>query len=95
MTTYRIVCTTLENPTHHRHIVEVGTGSDPDTANRQWTVTEVRAALRTDSFYTQVGANLAWVETYDCGCGYKTIRTRPDASPSNNLDNLRQCSWKA
>jgi hypothetical protein len=95
LATFRIVCTTLKYPTQHSHIVEVGTGTDPGSADKQWTVDEVRFRLALfDKFYTQdLLGNIAWVEAYTCGCGYQTIRSEADASLANNLDNLRQCVW--
>lgn len=97
MASYRIVCTDLKYPTAHRHIVSVGTGEQPSKATKQWTVSEVRAALKGgDVFYTQgTGGQTARVESFDCGCGYKTIRSSSDATTSNNLDYLRECSWQS
>ena len=96
MSDYRIVCTEQKKPTHHNHIMGVGTGDDPSKASQRWTVQEVRDAIaRGHRFYT-VGlrsGKVAFVERFDCSCGVKTIRSRPDAVTDNNLDNLRTCNW--
>lgn len=95
MVTYRIVCTTFEYMLEHRHIVEVGTGTDPGKATERWSVANVRAAtVAGDTFYTQDAAgNRADVSRYDCSCGCLTIHSTADATTANNLDNLRQCNW--
>jgi len=95
MSTYRIVCTILKYPTQHRHISEVGTGTDPAQATDKWTVQRVRNALDAgDTFYTADSqGNRAGVHKFDCGCGYRTIRSAADATQGNNLDYLRQCSF--
>jgi hypothetical protein len=90
----RIVCSELQNPTQHRHIIAVGTGSDPNKADERWTVDQVRAAIRNgDRFYTVSPSTgkTANVEPYDCACGYKSIRSTDDAVRDNNLDYLRAC----
>ncbi len=102
MASYRIVCTEQEpvtQPTTHAHIVAVGTGNDPDSANKRWTLNEVLAAMdQGHTFYTQ-GKNsgkVAQVQKYVCQlCGRTHIRSTPDAVQDNNLDNLRRCSWKS
>jgi hypothetical protein len=99
MAAYQIVCVETEHP--HRHITRVGTGTDPDSANKQWTVSEVRAALLDgDRFHTVSPSTgkTADVRADDCrinGCTVETIRSRADAVSDNNLDNLRVCRWKA
>lgn len=98
MTAHRIVCTTQEPaymPHKHAHIVFVGTGSDPDRADRKWTLAQVLAAMRTDSFYTQgeTSGKVAQVYRVKCACGRDHITTAADAVWDNNLDNLRRCSW--
>jgi hypothetical protein len=98
MAAYRIVCVETEHP--HRHITQVGTGSDAGHANERWTVQQVRTALfNGDRFYTVSPSTgkTADVRPDDCpvtGCTVKTIRSKADAVPDNNLDNLRVCSWK-
>jgi hypothetical protein len=98
MATYRIVC--VETRYAHRHITHVGTGTDPAHANRDWTVAQVRSAIRDgDRFYTQSPSTnrTADVEPYNVvvnGETIYTIRSSPDAIHDNNLDNLRVCSWK-
>jgi hypothetical protein len=100
MARYRIVCTNQEpagNPPTHAHIVAVGTGNNPNQADRKWTLAEVLAAMdRGDTFYTQ-GVNsgkIAGVEKYYCAkCQRTYIRSTPDAVQDNNLDNLPRCNF--
>jgi len=98
MASYRIVCTTqapASAPPSHQHIVEVGTGTDPDKADRRWTLDQVLAAMDAgDTFYTQgnTSGKRASVEKYLCSsCRRTYIRSSPDAVADNNLDNLRRC----
>lgn len=94
---YRIVCTEQHRPTHHNHILGVGTGDDPTRAVQRWTVAEVRTAILNGTrFYTVSPSTgrIANVERFDCVCGIKTIRSTPDAIADNNLDNLRVCRWR-
>src|SRR5258708_3292223 len=100
MSRYRIVCTEQEpvsEPTTHAHIVRVGTGTDPDKADKRWTLSEVLAAMdRGDSFYTQgeETGKVAETEKYICTqCSKTWIRSTPDAVKDNNLDSLRRCRW--
>lgn len=99
MASYRIVCTNQEPPDEphdEAHIAVVGTGDDPDSADKKWQVGDVRDALDDGTtFYTksETTGETAEVEKYDCSCGYKTIRTKPDERIDNNLDDLRKCNW--
>jgi hypothetical protein len=101
MASYRIVCTIQAPADHapsHQHIVAVGTGEDPDHADRRWTLQQVLDAMgRGDSFHT-VGIYsgvLAVVEQYWCGrCARWFIRSHADAALDDNLDNLRRCNFK-
>ena len=71
MTDYRIVCVEKQ----HGHIVAVGTGTEPQKADKRLTVAQVRAALKSgDTFHTvsPTTGKKAYVETFD------TIRTKPD-----------------
>jgi hypothetical protein len=94
---YRIVCTEQEpaGASHDAaHIVAVGTGDDPDKAETRWEVEKVRTKIKQGTkFYTKSPSTgkTADVERYDCGCGYETIRTKPDERIDNNLDDLREC----
>ena len=96
MTTYQVVCATKQHA--HRHIVSVGTGPESARASEVWTVAQVRAKLAAgDRFYTTDSrGRQADVEPYTChqtGCnGFQTVRTKPDASTSNNLDAIRNCN---
>lgn len=93
---YRIVCTIQKTPTHHNHIMGVGTGTDPSRADRQWTVTQVRAAIDQGTGFHTVSPSTgktANVRKFDCDCGIKTIKSAPDAVLDNNLDNLRTCNF--
>ena len=96
MDSYQIVCTELEYPTQHRHIVAVGTGDLQDRATQRWTVAEVRASIAAlNYFYTTspTTGDVGLVRASDCGCGYKTIRSVADRDADNNLGNLRACRW--
>lgn len=100
MANYRIVCTNQEpvtQPTTHAHIVTVGTGADPNKADKRWSLQEVMNAMdRGDAFYTQgvSSGKIAWIEKYNCAlCRRTYIRSTPDAVHDNNLDSLRQCLW--
>jgi hypothetical protein len=98
MASYRIVCTVqvpVTQPWSHRHIVEVGTGSNPDGYSKKWTLTQVLAAIdRGETFYTegkQSGKRARVVKVQCDSCGRDIIRSSPDAVADNNLDNLRAC----
>jgi ABC-type antimicrobial peptide transport system ATPase subunit len=100
MSRYRIVCTDQEpvtQPTTHAHIIAVGTGTDPNKADKRWTLNEVLAAMNnSDVFYTEgeTSGKTALVEKYVCSlCKRTWIRSTPDAVKDNNLDYLRRCSW--
>jgi hypothetical protein len=98
-TTYRIVCVKRSgNNPEHNHIVEVGTGDDPNAASKKWTVAEVRKSITDGTeFHTQSAttSKQAKVESFECSCGIKTIRSNPDEVKDNNLDSFRTCSWKS
>lgn len=98
MTTYRIVCSTLSataGTSGHKHLVDVGTGADPNKATDKWTIAQVRTSLDAgNTFYTEVGGKRAEVRTFDCDCGIHTIRSHADGYWNNNLDNLRTCHWQ-
>jgi hypothetical protein len=96
MATYRIVCVKTEHP--HRHIVSVGTGTDPKAPTSTYTVATVRRMIDSgDEFYTADPDDLtktAKVKKDDCnidGCTVATIRSHADATTKNNLDNLAVC----
>lgn len=98
MSDIRIVC--VEHaPCSHRHdghIVAVGTGVSADKATDQWTVSQVLTAMGNGHrFYTQANGFTALVNRYTCPCGLVTLRSSPDATTANNLDNLRICRWRA
>ncbi|MFI4991419.1 MAG: hypothetical protein ACHQHO_10970 [Solirubrobacterales bacterium] len=98
-TTRRIVCVETEHP--HRHILAVGIGTEGSHATERMTVSAVRSAIANgDVFYTvgSVTGEVALVSPDDCrigGCTIKTIRTHPDDTRDDNLDEMRVCSWKA
>ncbi len=101
MADYRIVCTEQKpfyQPTTHAHIVGVGTGLDPDKADRHWTLDEALSAMdRGDGFYTVSPSTgkTARVEKFTCNlCGRTFIRSTPDAIHDNNLDSLRRCRFQ-
>ncbi len=100
MANHRIVCTVqvpTNHPTTNAHIVEVGTGTDPNKASQRWKLDEVIAAMdRGEVFYTQgvTSGKTALVEKWYCAhCGRYYIRTKADAVHDNNLDSLRICHW--
>lgn len=101
MASHRIVCTEQDPPDEphdQAHIVAVGIGDDPDSADERLTLEEVYEALDSgDTFYTQsksTGAK-ANVDKYSCSsCGQSTLRSDADETEENNLNNLRRCSWK-
>lgn len=101
MARYRIVCTEQEpvtEPTTHAHIVAVGTGTDPDKADKRWTLNEVLTGMdQGDVFYTEgvTSGKIALVEKYVCSlCRRTWIRSTADAVKDNNLDSLRRCrAW--
>ena len=101
MATYRIVCTEQQpasQPPNHAHIVAVGVGADPNSASEQLILNQVITAIdQGHHFYTQGVATgkIAQVEKYYCTyCRQYHIRSSPDATRDNNLDNLRYCNWK-
>lgn len=78
-------------PSGHKHLVSVGTGTQPSTYDKTWTVTQVRTAIDNgNSFYTQT-TKVAEVTKFDCACGIHTIRSHADGVWNNNLDNLPDC----
>jgi hypothetical protein len=98
---YRIVCTEQEpatNPPSHAHIVAVGVGNDPNGAEQRLLLSSVLMMMdRGDIFYTKgtTSGKVAKVEKYWCSsCEKYHIRSSPDATTDNNLDNLRYCHWK-
>lgn len=98
---YRIVCTEQEpvnQPTTHAHIVAVGTGTDPNKAEKRWTLDEVIVALDCGTLFYTVGeqsGKTAFIEKYICSkCVRTHIRSKPDAVFDNNLDSLRRCRFQ-
>jgi hypothetical protein len=95
METRRIVCVETEHP--HRHILAVGIGTEANKASYRLTTAEVRNAIANgDVFYTigSVTGDSALVSPDDCrigGCTIKTIRTHPDDTRDDNLDEMRVC----
>jgi hypothetical protein len=101
MATYRIVCTTkapADKPPSHQHIVGVGTGEDPDHADRRWALQAVLDAMRRGDAFHTIGIHTgvrAEVERYWCAkCARWFIRSEADAALDDNLDNLRRCRFK-
>ncbi len=86
MSDYRIVCTNQVPAANHPRnakIVTVGTGYDPEKADKRGSFWRDLAAMdRGDRFYTRGKASglVAWVEKYWWGvCGGWHIRSAPDA----------------
>lgn len=95
---FRVVCTTQEPinlPVSHRHIVAVGTGSDPDKYTDRWTLAQVITAIESGTVFFTVSPStgaVALVQVVSCWhCNRKIIRSAADAVTDNNLDNLRFC----
>ncbi|GAA1725873.1 DUF3892 domain-containing protein [Aeromicrobium alkaliterrae] len=97
MSDHRIVCCEQTGCSTSGHIVAVGIGSDPKKAKKRMTVREVWTAMDDgDRFYTaDADGNTAWVKKLWCGCGKGSLKSEPDRTTANNLDNLRLCSWSA
>jgi hypothetical protein len=95
MTGYRIVCVIREHP--HRHITDVGIGSDAGW-NEMWTVGRAREAIRSgDRLYTISRSTRAEAEVRVSGCDIDgctvhTLRSLTDTFADNNLNNLQTCS---
>jgi hypothetical protein len=95
MAALQIVCVETEHP--HRHILAVGIGADADRASYRLTTADVRKAIADgDVFYTvgSVSGEVALVSPDNCriaGCTIKTIRTHPDDTRDDNLDEMRVC----
>lgn len=100
MARYRIVCTLqqpADQPPTHAHIVEVGTGSDPNRGDNRWTLSQVLTAMdRGDTFYTrgvQSGRVVDVMKFWCEHCRRNFIRSAADAIYDNNLDSLRRCNF--
>ena len=71
-------------------------GEDPNDAANRLTVLQVRSLLDAgNTFFTRgtQSGRTARVLKFDCSCGYKTVKSLPDAVQDNNLDHLRTCNW--
>lgn len=93
MASHQITCVTKEtvkHPSSHEHIVSVGTAG-----GSRYSVAEVIAKMKAgDTFHTVSPSKgtKANVEHYECRvCKAPLIRTKADAEPDNNLDNLPKC----
>jgi hypothetical protein len=96
VSTQQIVCTEQTGCSQSGHIVAVGVGDDSTSASSRWTVHEVwRGIDAGDVFYTYADGKVALVHKYRCACGVDSLRSAPDSTTANNLDNLRLCRWKA
>lgn len=99
MAEYRIVCTTqvpVYEPTTHAHIVAVGTGDDPKTYSKYWTLDQILSAIDSGHvFYTrgETSGKVALVEKIVCPSCRRVyiIRSKADAVKDNNLDSLPRC----
>jgi hypothetical protein len=84
-----VVCVETREP--HEGIIAVGTSSDGVRADKRWTVPVVRRLIEEGHrFYTvsPTSGEEADVELFGNG-----IRTNPDESTDNNLDELRACRF--
>lgn len=87
----QIICTSQEpvGKDHDQaHIVAAGTLLPRETLELEEILQEMDNG---ETFYTKVNGERAEVHEYQCNCGQTTIRTDPDSSEANNLDNLRDC----
>ena len=96
MASYRIVCVSTLHP--HRHITQVGVGTNSSQAEAMWSVEKVRSMIRDGHrfvTYSPSTGKHAEVRPDDyrkyAGCTIKTIRSAADAVTDNNLDNMRAC----
>ncbi len=98
MAAHRIVCVDMESCSSGRaeHVVAVGIDEQSNHATNRQTVDQVLRALGIgEAYYTQAGNRTARVSKYSCSqCGRNFIRTHPDDTTVDNLDNLRACSWR-
>lgn len=96
MADYRIVCVTEhKNAGHDGHVVDVGTGVRADTYTQKWTVTQARRAIDLGHTFHTISRSTgrrAEVRKWQCGCGYRTLKSDADALADNNLDNMPPCS---
>jgi hypothetical protein len=89
MSDYRVICIERANG-GVGHITGIGTGSSASQADKHWTVSEVRTAIRSGDTFHTVGASgrKAYIESWDI----PGIRTKPDQSKDDNLEALRMCN---
>ena len=94
----RIVCVERDPmflPRPHPHVARVGTGLEPGTPARLWTVDEViEGFARGDSFFTRSPSTgrIARIEIVACEvCGRRILRSATDAVTDNDLDELSGC----
>lgn len=93
MATKHIVCV-LRSDDGHGHILQVGIGTKPRQADYTESIATVRKNIADgDTYYTTEpnGQTVALVDTLNCACGVKTIKTRGDGTTLNNLDKLGTC----
>lgn len=90
-----IICVTKATTPGHAHITHVGLGTMIEHYRERVPVATVRAAIRNGDRYYTVSpktGKAALVEAYDCpSCKTGTIRSAPDSTTDNNLDNLSTC----
>jgi len=91
MSDYRVVCVNrLTTSPAHRHITDVGTGTDRGW-NRRWSAPEVRNAIKDGDTFYALNPNtesMGHIEAYDCTCGLKTLRSVLDDVADSTLDTL-------
>lgn len=88
MAEHQITCVVVKNQKKHDHIIEVGGNT------RKWTVSQAYDAMdKGDTFYTEKPkGSRASVKKFHCGeCNFDTLRSGPDATKENNLDNMPNC----
>ncbi|WP_086820679.1 DUF3892 domain-containing protein [Allokutzneria sp. NRRL B-24872] len=93
MATFRIVSTKQRPCGAGGHIEAVGVGDGSSPSGQILSVSDVHWRMsQGDTFYTYAHGLRADVRKFDCGCTKKTLRSAPDATVHNNLDNLPQFS---
>jgi hypothetical protein len=91
MTDKHVVCTNMQDC----HIGSVGIGSGGRHPEVETVMDVYRGIQSGDRYFTDdlIENKAARVRPYRCGmCGRETLRSDPDATTRNNLDNLSSCA---
>jgi hypothetical protein len=104
MSQYRIVCADIQPvnaPRPHQHIVAVGVDINNDgIADQQHNLELVIDNIRDNKvIYYTIGSftgKRANVEVAHCpACFHEIIKTKPDDTRDNNLEQIRTCNWRS